>query len=107
MSGEYLWNSGISIWRADSVAEAFRSYLPDLYEEMMILQNSSRSEADIKRFYENCPSVSIDVGIMEKAQNVYVISADFGWKDIGGWKAVHELSGNYGDGNESLVNQTS
>lgn len=105
-SGEYLWNSGIFIWRADAVAEAFRSYLPGLYEEMMILQNSSRSDADIRRFYENCPSVSIDVGIMEKAQNVYVIPADFGWNDIGGWKAVHELSSKDPSGNASLDART-
>lgn len=105
-SGEYLWNSGIFIWRADAIAEAFKNYLPELYEQMMNLKNSSRSEADILKFYESCSPVSIDVGIMEKAQNVYVIPADFGWNDIGGWKAVHELSSKDQSGNASLDART-
>lgn len=105
-SGEYLWNSGIFIWRADVIAEAFRNFLPDVYEQMMILKNSTRSEADILKFYESCPSVSIDVGIMEKAQNVFVIPASFGWNDIGGWKAVHELSSKDPSGNTSMDART-
>lgn len=105
-SGEYLWNSGIFIWRADAIAKAFKNFLPDLYEQMMILKNSSRSVADILKFYESCSPVSIDVGIMEKAQNVYVIPADFGWNDIGGWKAVHELSSKDPSGNASLDART-
>ncbi len=92
-SGEFLWNAGIFLWRADSVLNAFREHLPDmhaLFEEGQALYNTPQESAFIKKTYEQCTNISIDYGIMEKAKNVYVLSAEFGWSDLGTWKSLYE-----------------
>ena len=65
------------------------------------MQNEVSAET-IERFYRACPSVSIDYGILEKAETVYVIPGSFDWNDVGSWKAVHELSDKDADGNASI-----
>ncbi len=91
-SGDYLWNSGIFIWKVSAITDAFRRYLPGIYEQMDQLMASDKSSKEIDLFYEQCPSVSIDYGIMEKAESVHVVPGRFDWNDVGSWKAVHELS---------------
>lgn len=91
-SGDYLWNSGIFVWKASTIVNAFRNHLPDLYKHLDTLINSSLATGDIDEFYYSCPSVSIDYGVMEKADDVFLIPGDFNWNDIGSWKAVHELA---------------
>ena len=98
-SGDYLWNSGIFIWKVSAIVEAFRQYLPEIFEQMKILAASKKTEDDINEFYHKCPSISIDYGIMEKAEHVHVVPASFGWNDVGSWKAVHELADKDEDGN--------
>ena len=92
-SGEFLWNAGIFLWRADSVLRAFEAHLPDMYQLFKEDEKcyGTPEEADvIKRVYEKCTNISIDYGIMEKAKNVYVLSAEFGWSDLGTWKSLYE-----------------
>lgn len=91
-SGDYLWNSGMFIWKTSAITEAFKRYLPDVYEQMKTLMKSEGTKSDIDDFYRACPSVSIDYGIMEKAETVHVVPGKFGWNDVGSWKAVYELS---------------
>lgn len=91
-SGDYLWNSGMFIWKTSVITEAFKKYLPDVYEQMNALMKSEGTKKDIDEFYNACPSVSIDYGIMEKAETVHVVPGEFGWNDVGSWKAVYELS---------------
>ena len=91
-SGDYLWNSGIFIWKAETIIKEFKTHLPEIYRKMEALMESDKSREQINRFYESCPSVSIDYGIMEKAENVHVVPGSFGWNDVGSWKAVHELT---------------
>ncbi|TVR14690.1 MAG: mannose-1-phosphate guanylyltransferase [Balneolaceae bacterium] len=91
-SGDYLWNSGIFIWKVSAIVDAFRQYLPEIFEQMEKLASSEKKESDINTFYHKCPSISIDYGIMEKAEHVHVVPASFGWNDVGSWKAVHELA---------------
>ena len=90
--GDYLWNSGMFIWKTSVIIDAFKTYLPDVYEQMEKLINSTGTKADTDSFYRACPSVSIDYGIMEKAGAVHVVPAEFGWNDVGSWKAVYDLS---------------
>jgi mannose-1-phosphate guanylyltransferase len=101
-SGDYLWNSGIFVWKASTIVQAFQKYLPDLYKHLETLMNSGFASGDMDEFYYSCPSVSIDYGVMEKAGEVFVIPADFDWNDIGSWKAVHELSSKDDLGNASF-----
>jgi mannose-1-phosphate guanylyltransferase len=94
-SGDFLWNAGIFIWSAKSINNAFEKYLPDMYE---IFQqgNSAYNTALEKEFigdaYAQCTNISIDFAIMEKAENVYVLPADFGWSDLGTWSSIYEMA---------------
>ena len=100
-SGEYLWNSGMFIWKTEIILEAFKNYQPEIFAETEKLIQSDCSEEDINRFYNACPSISIDYGIMENAETVHVVPGNFDWNDVGSWTAVHELSKK--DGNENAT----
>lgn len=92
-SGEFFWNSGIFIWSMPAIIEAFNQHLPDvsmLFEKGMKLYNTNDEVHFISKIYSELQSVSVDYGIMEKAQNVYVLTADFGWSDFGNWGTLYE-----------------
>lgn len=92
-SGDFVWNSGIFAWQAKALVKAVEKYLPDLHDVFLEAKdalNTDREENVMHRFYMQCTNISIDYGIMEKANNVYVLPAYFGWSDIGNWEAVYE-----------------
>lgn len=101
-TGEFFWNSGMFLWRADTILRAFEKYDP----EMAAIFNaggkyfSTPQEMEfIDRIFPNAPSISIDYAIMEKADNVYVETADLGWSDLGNWGALYDCSPKNQDGN--------
>ena len=101
-SGDFVWNAGIFIWRADTIIKAFEEFLPDqaeIFEEGNGQFYSIEEEKFIRKAYSQCKSISIDYGIMEKAENVYVMLADFGWSDLGSWNSLHEIREKDGDRN--------
>ena len=101
-SGDFLWNAGIFIWNIKSIQNAFEDYLPEMTEQFKSCEYNSQSEhACIEMIYPKVNKISIDNGILEKAQNVYVIPADLGWSDLGTWTSVFENSQK--DGNENSV----
>lgn len=92
-SGDFLWNAGIFIWSLRSIMEAFQLYLPEintLFAKGKDLYNTKDEAEFIEKTYAVCRSISIDYGIMENAQNVYVIISDFGWSDLGTWGSLYE-----------------
>jgi len=92
-SGEFYWNSGIFLWSLNSILHAFEAHLPEvatLFAEGEHLYNTSSESAFIKKIYSECMGISIDYGIMEKSNNVYVLTADFGWTDLGTWGSFYE-----------------
>lgn len=92
-NGGYLWNSGIFIWKAIDIVNAFRLYMPDMFDIFacgLIEFNTPRETAAIKHIYKHCESISIDYAILEKAKNVFVIPADFDWSDLGTWNSAWE-----------------
>ena len=104
-SGDFLWNSGIFIWNLQTISEAFRYLLPevaDRFREGELLMGTKKEEDFIEQMFPKCPSISIDYGIMEKAENVYVIPSSFGWSDLGTWGSLYELSEKDEQGNVSL-----
>lgn len=108
-SGNFLWNSGMFIWRADTILNEMKKHLHQVYNETTQLENKlskSKRASAIKHFYENCMSISIDYGIMEKAKTVHVIPGDFGWNDVGSWLAVYELEDKDVEGNVSSAAHT-
>ena len=104
-SGDFLWNSGIFIWNLQTISEAFRYLLPevaDRFREGELLMGTEREEAFIEEIFPKCPNISIDYGIMEKANNVFVLPSSFGWSDLGTWGSLYELSEKDKNGNVSL-----
>lgn len=93
-SGDFLWNAGIFMWSLNSIQSAFEKYLPEvdqLFKQGRGFYNTPFEEDVVKKIYEVCRNISIDFGIMEKAQNVRVFAADFGWSDLGTWGSLYEL----------------
>jgi mannose-1-phosphate guanylyltransferase len=91
--GYYLWNSGIFFWRAENIINSFRLLMPEMFDVFICGYGdlNTEKEADaIKHIYRHCPSISIDYGILEKAENVSVIPADFIWNDLGTWNSAWE-----------------
>lgn len=94
-SGEFLWNSGIFLWSVTSILKAFDECLPEVASVFAKGREffGTVAEADfINDTYSFCPSISIDFGVLEKAQNVYVLGGSFGWSDVGTWGSLHDLS---------------
>jgi len=94
-SGDFLWNSGIFIWNLQTISEAFRYLLPevaDRFREGELLMGTEQEEDFIEQIFPKCPNISIDYGIMEKADNVFVLPSSFGWSDLGTWGSLYELS---------------
>lgn len=91
-SGDHLWNSGIFIWSLASIRAAFAKHLPEM--EALFGTGADKygtpGEADfIASIYSDCQNISIDYGILEKADNVYVVAGDFGWSDLGTWGSLY------------------
>lgn len=104
-SGEFLWNSGMFVWNLRSILQALRQYVPDIMEQMDAGKGKIGTAAEtafIQEHFPLCPTISIDYGVMEKAKNVAVLVADFGWSDLGTWGSLYELSEKDADGNVSL-----
>ncbi|MHA6696769.1 mannose-1-phosphate guanylyltransferase [Chryseobacterium sp. A301] len=90
-SGDFLWNAGIFIWSVKSIINAFEKYLPEMVQQFNYCEyNSQKEEHCIEEIYPKLTKISIDNGILEKAQNVHVIPADLGWSDLGTWTSVYQ-----------------
>lgn len=92
-SGDFLWNAGIFVWQVKNIIKAFELLLPEMHEVFDMEKewlNTERETEALERIYPQCVNISIDYGIMEKADNVYVIPSDFGWSDLGTWKSTYD-----------------
>ena len=101
-SERYLWNSGMFVWKASTIRAAFGQYLPDVFraaEGLQVEKSGAIVPETLVRFYEDSPSVSIDYGIMEKADNVVVCVSSFAWCDVGSWSALADVVSTDADGN--------
>ena len=93
ISGDFLWNAGIFVWRTENIIKAFEKYLPEIHEVFDGAKSAlvtSEEKAAIELIYPLCVNISIDYGILEKADNVYVIPSAFGWSDLGTWGSAYE-----------------
>lgn len=108
-SGEFLWNSGIFVWNIKTIMEAFREHLPDMasvFDQGAELFNTPQEKVFIQENFPACQNISIDFGIMEKASNVCVKAASFGWSDLGTWGSLHEISKKDEHANAGLIGDT-
>ena len=107
-SGDFLWNAGIFIWSAKAIVEAFKNYLPDMHEifsDARSVYNTGDEKAHVNQSYLQCTNISIDYGIMEKADNVYVLPSEFGWSDLGTWASIYELAEKDDKGNALIPSE--
>ncbi len=108
-SGEFYWNSGLFIWNVNSIINAGEKYLPELSGILNAgkdVYGTPAEKAFIDKNFPACPNVSIDIGLMEKADNVYVSLGDFGWSDLGTWGSLYDLSPKDEKGNVVLKGES-
>ncbi|WP_419701199.1 mannose-1-phosphate guanylyltransferase [Mucilaginibacter sp. NFX135] len=94
-SGDFLWNAGIFVWSAKAIVKAFGRHLPEMHEifaEARPVYNTEEEKSYVHKAYQQCINISIDYGIMEKADNVYVLPSAFGWSDLGTWASIYDLA---------------
>lgn len=104
---EYYWNSGIFIWNVNTIVNALRVYEPgisNIFESMLPVYGTDKEQAMINEKFPQCESISIDYAVMEKADEIFVFPADFGWSDVGTWGSLHTLAPTDGNGNNVIGN---
>ncbi len=90
----YLWNSGMFVWKISTILKNMEKYMPDTYERLLTIKEAigtDEQETVLEAEFEKMDSESIDYGIMEKADNIYVLPGTFGWDDVGSWLAVGRI----------------
>lgn len=100
--GNFLWNSGIFVWKVSAILREIKKFIPDVYHSFIkadLFGDTQAAEKTIATAYETVESISIDYGVMEKAENVLTLQGDFGWNDIGSWSAIYETAKKDKDGN--------
>ncbi|HEY6100421.1 MAG TPA: mannose-1-phosphate guanylyltransferase [Anaeromyxobacter sp.] len=109
--GGYLWNSGIFLFRADVILDEIRRAMPVLGEQLDVIQGTLGTPAyarTLRRVFPDCPSISIDYGVMEKSKRIAVVPADFGWSDVGSFAALADVRptdhlGNVAEGDAFVI----
>lgn len=107
-SGEYVWNSGMFIWKASTILKNFERFLPDIYADLQKIGDAMNTANELKvidEVYPKITSISIDYGIMEKADNVYVVPGEFGWNDVGSFDMLGVLHDADENGNIKIGDQ--
>jgi len=105
-SGDFLWNAGIFVWSAKAITRAFDLYQPEMNEifaEARSVYNTPNEREHINNAYYQCTNISIDYGIMEKADNVYVLPSEFGWSDLGTWASIYQVADKDSEENQNVV----
>mgnify|MGYP000232910089 CR=1 FL=1 len=100
--GNTLWNSGIFLWKTEKLLEGIEKYLPEMYRELVEFEKhigKSDERESILKLYENSPSTSIDFGVMEQAENIVIVRAQFNWDDVGDWNALERIKNKDKEGN--------
>lgn len=109
---EYLWNSGMFIWKVSTILDKIKEYMPDTYAGLQTIKEAIDAENQdyvLDKEFEKFQSISVDYGILEKAENIYTIPGTFGWDDVGSWLAVERIRktnefGNVVSGNVITIN---
>jgi len=101
----YFWNAGIFIWNVSTIVNAFRIYQPQMakiFESLLPIYGTNQEQEKINQLFPECENISVDYAIMEKAEEIYVCPADFGWSDLGTWGSLQQQSKRDLYGNASI-----
>jgi len=103
-SGDFLWNSGMFIWKVKAILKEIEESLPELYDGLVEIEKYLGTESQdevIKKVYCQIKSISIDYGVMEQSENVYVLKGEFDWNDVGSWEEIYKISSH--DENNNVI----
>lgn len=106
-SKEYYWNSGIFIWSVSTIVNALRIYEPEMsciFEDMLPIYGTDKEQAIIDERFPLCENISIDYAVLEKADEIFVFPANFGWSDVGTWGSLHTIAPTDAQGNNVIGN---
>jgi len=106
-SGDFLWNSGMFIWKANAILKEIEESLPELYDGLMEIEKylgTKLQDEVIKKVYCTIKSISIDYGVMEQSNNVFVLKGEFDWNDVGSWEEIYKVSKHDQDNNVIIGN---
>lgn len=106
-SGDYLWNSGMFVWKVSTIVENIRKHMPEMYQGLQTIGaaiGTAKENEILVSEFPKLPSDSVDYGIMEKADNIFILPGNFGWDDVGSWLAVERIRKNNEDGNVVMGN---
>ncbi|WP_337421274.1 mannose-1-phosphate guanylyltransferase [Phocaeicola sp.] len=104
-AGNYFWNAGIFVWNVETITNALRRYTPQIAGVMDELEPAlftDREAEELKRLFPTCEKISIDYAVMEKAEDIFVLPAEFGWSDLGSWGSLHTLLPQDKNGNATV-----
>lgn len=107
-AGNYFWNAGIFVWNVDTITNAIRRYAPQIAGVMDELEPAlftDREAEELKRLFPTCEKISIDYAVMEKAEDIFVLPAEFGWSDLGSWGSLRTLLPQDEAGNAKVGNR--
>jgi len=112
VSGKYLWNSGMFVWKTSTILKSFKEYIPEMYQGFVKIEQAIETQSEdevLEREFSKFKSESIDYGIMEKYSDIYTVPGNFGWDDVGSWLALERTyktdeNGNVIDGNVISIN---
>ena len=100
-TGEFFWNAGIFIWRLSTLRRAYRTYLPNIAKNFFAIKKDTTA-IELDHIYSLCESISVDFGIMEHADNVFVLEASFGWSDVECWDSLYQTHQHDSNGNSII-----
>lgn len=111
-SKQYMWNSGMFMWKISTILSSMEKNLPEIYKGLLTIENAigtDKEEEVLNTVFEGLPSESVDYGILEKEDSIYVLPGSFGWDDVGSWLSVERLketndAGNVVEGNVMVYN---
>ncbi len=92
--GNFLWNSGMFVWKVETILHNIEKFLPEIYQEIINTSDTFGTpdfDMSLEQAYQKIESISIDYGVMEKTSSAITIKGDFGWNDIGSWSAIHDI----------------
>lgn len=107
-AGNYFWNAGIFVWNVDTITNAIRRYAPQIAGVMDELEPAlftDKEAEELKRLFPTCEKISIDYAVMEKAEDIFVLPAEFGWSDLGSWGSLRTLLPQDEAGNAKVGNR--
>lgn len=102
---DFFWNSGIFVWSVSTIVNAMRIYAPeinDIFENLLPYYGTEKEQELINQRFPDCPNISVDYAILEKAEEIFVYPADFGWSDVGTWGSLIQLLDKDKNGNATV-----